>query len=165
MAELDSIRMPEPRIQTWLRNSIEAKFADLTTAEAERRTRLTRRRTELAGMQQRLLDAFLRGVVDEAAFGTKSDDLKTQIAEIERQLDGVGAVTEETGRLALSVYDFSQNLVKIWRNTNFASRRKLLECVSSNLALTDASLVLAKRSPFDWIAERPFLKNGRGGGI
>ncbi len=165
VAELDSIRIPVPRMQTWMRHSIEETFADLTTAEGERRTRLGRRRTELASMQNRLLDAFLRGTVDEAAFSAKSSEIKAQIAEVERQLDGAGAVTEETGRLALAVYDFSQNLVDIWRRSKFASRRKILECVSSNLALTDASLVLAKRSPFDWLAERPFLKDGRAGGI
>lgn len=103
--------------------------------------------------------------MDDAAFGAKTGDLKAQIAEVERQLDGAGMVTEETGRLALSVYDFSQNLVDIWRRSNFASRRTILECVSSNLVLTDASPVLAKRSPFDYLAERPFLKAGRGGGI
>ena len=165
VAELDSIRIPETRMQTWLRNSIETRFADLTTAEGERRVRLGRRRTELAGMQSRLLDAFLRGTVDEAAFSAKSAEIKAQIAEVERQLDGAGAVTEETGRLALAVYDFSQNLVDIWRRSKFASRRRILDCVSSNLALTDTSLVLAKRSPFDWLAERPFLKDGRGEGI
>jgi site-specific DNA recombinase len=165
VAELDSIRIPEPRIQTWLRNSIEAKFADLTTAEAERRARLGKRRIELVAMQDRLLDAFLRGAVDEAAFNAKTADLKAQLADVERQLDGAGMVTEENGRLALSVYDFSQNLVDIWRRSNFASRRTILECVSSNLALTDATLVVAKRSPFDYLAERPFLKDGRGVGI
>jgi len=61
-------------------------------------------------MQDRLLNAFLQGVVDEAAFNVKSADLKAQLAEVERQLDGAGAITEENGRLALSVFDFSQNL-------------------------------------------------------
>ncbi len=82
-------------------NTIEEKSSsDLTTAEAERRARLGKRRTELVAMQDRL-DAFLRGAVDEAAFGAKSGDLKAQIAEVERQLDGAGMVTEENGRLAL----------------------------------------------------------------
>ncbi len=132
LADLDSIRIPEPRVQAWFRDSIEAMFSDLTSAETERRTRLTKRRTELAGMQDRLLNAFLQGVVDEAAFNAKSAELKAEIAEIERQMDGAGAVTEETGRLALSVYDFSQHLVDIWHSSNFQGRKTLLTCVSSN---------------------------------
>ena len=162
VAELDSIRIPQPRIQAWLRNAIEATFADLTTAEAQRHARLGKRRSELLAMQDRLLDAFLRGAVDEAALGAKSADLKTQIEQVERELGGVGAVTEETGRLALSVYDFSQSLVDIWQGSNFARRRQILECVSLNAVLTDVTLVVSKRKPFDWLAERPFLKDGRG---
>ncbi len=43
-----------------------------------------------------------------------------------------------------------------------ASRRTILECVSSNRLLSVASLVLTKRRPFDSLAERPFFNNGRG---
>jgi hypothetical protein len=143
--DLDAIRIPEPRIRAWFRDAIEAMFDDVTTAEAERRRLLAKRRSELANMQDRLLNAFLQGVVDEAAFNAKSAELKAQLAEVERQLDGAGAVTEENGRLALSVFDFSQNLADIWRGSNFASRRTILECVSSNRLLSGASLVLIKR--------------------
>ena len=73
-----------------------------------------------------------------------------------------GAVTEESGRLALPVFDLSQNLVGIWRGSNFAARREILVCVSSNRALSDVTLCLEKRRPFDVFAERPFLKNSRG---
>ena len=164
VGDLDSIRIPDPDMQSWLREIIERKFADVTSAEADRRTRLGKRRTELAGMQDRLLNAFLQGVVDEAAFNAKGAELKAEIADVERQLDGAGAVTEENGRLALSVYDFSQNLVKIWEGSDSAQRRTILECVSLNRVLTDASLCVTKRRPFDWLAERPFLEIGRSGG-
>ncbi|GAB4138394.1 MAG: hypothetical protein Tsb009_06590 [Planctomycetaceae bacterium] len=65
------------------------------------------------------------------------------------------------GELALTVFDFSQNLGEIWRGSNFAVRREILNCVSLNRTLGDLSLVLAKRKPFDFLAERPFLKNSR----
>mgnify|MGYP000428854663 CR=1 FL=1 len=163
--DLDTIRIPEPRIRSWFRDAIEAMFSDITLAEAERRRALAKRRSELVNMQDRLLNAFLQGVVDETAFGAKSAELKAQLAEVERQLDGAGAVTEENGRLALSVFDFSQNLVDIWRGSNFASRRAILECVSSNRLLSGPSLVMTKRRPFDFLVERPFFNNGRGEGI
>jgi hypothetical protein len=41
-------------------------------------------------------------------------------------------------------------------------RREILECVSLNRALSDVSLDLARRKPFDYLAERPFSKDGRG---
>ncbi len=141
--ELDSIRIPQPRLRAWFRDALEAMFADLTRAEAERRRLLAKRRSELAGMQDRLLNAFLQGVVDEAAFNAKAAELRLQLAEVERQLDEEGT-TENNGRLALSVFDFSQNLADIWRGSNFASRRAILECVSSNRFLSKTSLVLVE---------------------
>ena len=105
----------------------------------------------------------------EREYPKASDDIaaetKSEIADVEQQLDGAGAVTEENGRLALSVYDFSQNLVKIWEGSDSAQRRTILECASLNRVLTDASLCVTKRRPFDWLAERPFLQNGSGGWI
>ncbi len=144
VAELDSICIPVPRIQQWFRDAIEARFENPATAEKERRSRLAKRRTELANMQDRLLNAYLQGVVDEAAFGVKSSEIKAQLADVEKQLEGAGAVTEENGRLALSVYDFSQNLAEIWQGSNFPSRRAILECVSSNRELTTTSFCVTK---------------------
>ncbi len=165
LAELDNIRIPDPRVQAWMRAAIEAKFADLPAAEAERRTRLTKRRTELVNMQDRLLTTFLQGTVDEAAYNAKTAEIKSYLTEVERQLETVSAVTTETGRLALSVYDFSQNLVNIWRRSNNVDKKAILTCVSSNPMLFNAKLVLPKRKPFDFLAERPFLKDGRSEGI
>lgn len=162
LTELDTIRIPDPEMQTWLRNSIETLFEDTAKTEAERRKMLFQRRADLTNMQHRLLNAFLNGTVDEAAFNIKSVELKTQLADVERQLGRGGAVTEETARLALSVFDFSQNLADIWRGSNFSNRRKILECVSSNRLLSDVTISLTKRKPFDFLAERPFLQNGRG---
>jgi len=65
------------------------------------------------------------------------------------------------GQTALAVFDFNQNLVDISRGSNFAVRRQILDCVSSNRLLSDTSLVLIKRRPFDFLVERPFLKKSR----
>jgi hypothetical protein len=45
-------------------------------------------------------------------------------------------------------------------STTDAARLAILECVSSNRVLSGVSLALVKRRPFDFLAERPFLKNG-----
>ena len=63
---------------------------------------------------------------------------------------------------ALALFDFGQNLVGLWRRSNSAVRREILECVSLNRTVSDVSLYVVKRRPFDFIAERPFLNNGRG---
>ncbi|HQL76412.1 MAG TPA: hypothetical protein PLD58_24820, partial [Phycisphaerae bacterium] len=99
---------------------------------------------------------------EEAVFTGKSVDLKTQIEEAERQLDETDQFDPAFGQAAMAVFEFSQNLVPLWLGSNSGTRREILECVSLNRLLTDTSLVLVKRRPFDFLVERPFLNKSRG---
>ena len=126
------------------------------------RKTLAKRKTELANMQDRLLNSHLAGLVDEATFKAKAVELKREAEDVERQMDEAGDFDPKRGELALDVFDFSQNLANLWHGSNFATRREILECVSLNRTLSDVSLGLVKRKPFDILAERPFLRHGRG---
>ena len=159
---LDSFRFPSEETAAWFRETLEAAFADQERIERHRRRTLKKRRTELANMQDRLLNTHLVGAIDEATFSAKSTDLKHQQADVERQFSEIPRLDLNQAETALDAFDFSQNLVKIWRGSNSAARRELLDCVSLNRTLSDVSLYLAKRKPFDIFAERPFLKNSRG---
>ncbi len=121
---------------------------------------LNKRRAELVNMQDRLLNAFLGGTIEESVYTAKSNDLRNQLEEVERGLDEGNRVTEENGRLALTVFDFSQNLGGIWQSSNLATRKEILECVTSNRQLFATSLCLTKRKPFDILAEVRNLDDG-----
>ncbi len=162
LEELDSIRLPSPKIAEWFRDSLSAAFADESYARSQQKKMLAKRRTELANMQDRLLNGYLAGTIDEEAFNTKSGELRQEIEHVERQLDEAGSFDTSYGDMALSVFDFSQNLASLWRGSNYAIRREILECVSSNRSISDVSLYVVKRKPFDFLAERPFLKKTRG---
>jgi hypothetical protein len=43
-----------------------------------------------------------------------------------------------------------------------SEKREIPSCVSLNRTVSDVSLYVAKRRPFDFLAERPFLRNGEG---
>jgi site-specific DNA recombinase len=62
----------------------------------------------------------------------------------------------------LAIFDWSQNAAEIWRGSNNAQRRDILDSVCLHRTLSDVSLVTTKRKPFDVLAERPLLKNSRG---
>ncbi len=162
--ELATIALPEFH-QRWFRHAIEAAFDDVSTVQATSRKMLHKRRTELQNMQDRLLNSYLAGTIDESIFQIKSADLKSQLKDVEEQLQQVDQYDPAYGKLALTVFDFSQNLMPLWRGSNSAQKREILEVVSSNRMLDDVSLVLKKRKPFDFLAERPFLKKSRGGRI
>jgi hypothetical protein len=160
--EFEAFRLPTERHIQWFRDCLASAFNEVDVAQAQRKKTLTKRRTELANMQDRLLNGYLAGTIEEAIFTAKSADLKTQLEEVERQLDETDQFDPAFGQAAMAVFEFSQNLVPLWRGSNSTTRREILECVSLNRLLTDTSLVLVKRKPFDFLAERPFLKKTRG---
>ena len=160
--ELASIRLPSPRFRPglgklWMQRSLMSPDSVLQQKKA-----LTKRRTELANMQERLFNAYLAGTIDEAAFQAKSEEMKRDAANVERQLADVESIDESARELALSVFDFSQNLVNLWNGSNYERKREILECVSSNRVLGPLSLYLEKRKPFDILAKGLSLKDGRG---
>ena len=159
--EFEAFRIPDKATSDWFRDAITAAFSDVGSAAAMRRKMLTKRCTELTNMQDRLLNGHLAGTIDEPTFQTKSVEIKMQLDEAKRQLDEADKFDPAVGQTALSVYDFSQNLVALWRGSNWAHKRSILECVSLNRRLSDVSLVLVKRRPFDFLAERPFLQQSR----
>ena len=88
--------------------------------------------------------------------------MKEEAEDVERQMEEAGDFDPKRGDLALAVFGLSQNLANLWRGSNPAVKREILECVSSSRTLSDVSLCLTKRKPFDFLAERPFSDDGRG---
>ena len=159
--EFKKFVMP-PEVAQWFRASIQTAFADLGELRRQKKQALAKRRTELVGMQDRLLNGYLAGAIEQAAFQAKAADLKREIAQVEEALERATVCDPDAPARALALFDFSQRLVDIWHRSNSQDKRQIVDCVSLNRTLDDVTLVLAKRSPFDYLAERPFLKDGRG---
>lgn len=77
-------------------------------------------------MQDRLLNGYLAGAVEQAVFQAKAADLKREIAQVEEALERATLCGPDAPARALALFDFSQKLVDVY------------------------------------LAERPFLKDGRG---
>ncbi|NLF29269.1 MAG: hypothetical protein GX591_00110 [Planctomycetes bacterium] len=159
--ELAAIALPEAHAR-WFRESLEDGFSKIGVIQAEQKRVLAKRRTELTRMQDRLLNGYLAGSIDEQMFQAKSLDLKVQLEDNERQLDEADKFDPACADAALVTFDFSQNLVELWRGSNSAEKREMLELVSLNRKVSDVNLVLIKRKLFDFLVERPFLKTSRG---
>src|SRR5262245_22891021 len=113
-------------------------------------------------MQDRLLNAYLAGTVEEVVFSAKSNELKAEAAKTGEALAQVGDGTPTRGERALVLFDWSQRAFDLWRRSNNSIRREILDSVCLNRTLSDVSLVTTKRKPFDVFAERPHLENSRG---
>ena len=93
----------------------------------------------------------------------KSAEFQRELEGVEQQIGKAWDHDPERGEMALAVFDFNQNLSRLWRGSDFAIRREILERVSLNRTLSDVSLSLEKRNPFDYLVERPSLQVSRGG--
>ena len=160
--DLAALRLPSPQIADWFRHAVGAAFSDLGKLHRDQAKTLQKRQTELKGKQDRLLEAYLSGLVDEETFHEKSAQLRGEIAATQESLEEVRSTTPEGAEAALAVFDWSQNAAEHWRGSNNAVRREILEFACLNRTLSDVSLVLTKTKPFDILAEGPENQRSRG---
>lgn len=160
--DLASLRLPTPEAATWFRSALQAAVLDVTSHQRRQAAALTKRKSELTAMQNRLLNAYLAGTVDEVTFSAKTNELKAEAAKTGESLDVVGDATPARGETALVLFDWSQQAADLWHGSNNSIRREILDSVCLNRTLSDVSLVTTKRKPFDVFAERPNLENSRG---
>jgi hypothetical protein len=157
--DLATMRMATPEVASWFWTELRAAATDLTAYRRRQSTSLAKRKSELATMQDRLLNAYLAGTVDEVVYTAKAAELKAEADEALAQLANVDPGRAET---AAALFDWTQNAAETWRGSNNAIRREILDLVSLKRTLTDVSLVTTKRKPFDVFAEGLNLEKSRG---
>ena len=161
-AELSTLRIDPPDVRELIRRTLALMLTDRSAHEERQTTQLTKRRTELQNMQERLLNAYLAGTIEEATFRAKSDQLRGDMAWVTEALEGAKRGDPGDTEGAMSLFDFSQNAAEFWRGSNSAARREILDAVSLNRRLSDVTLCVEKRKPFDVLAEGLVLKKSRG---
>lgn len=160
--DLAKMRFPTPEIAGWFRKALAAAFTDVEIAKQRQLGTLAKRSTELMTMQDRLLNAYLVGTIDEPTYNAKLAELKGEsmkIDEIVEQLNDAEPVDTDLGLL---LFDWSQNAADLWLGSNITQKREILDLICLNRRLSDVSLVLTKRKPFDVFAERPEFVESRG---
>ena len=151
--DLAKMRLATPELTAWLRTELRAAVSDLTVYRRRQSTSLAKRKTELATMQDRLLNTYLTGTVEEVVYKAKSNELKSEVARVDEALAQLGDVDPAYGDVALALFEWTQNAVEIWRGSNNAIRREILDAVCLNRTLTDVNLSATKRKPFDVFAK------------
>jgi hypothetical protein len=160
--DLARMRLATPELADWFRTELRAAVTDLTVYRRQQSKSLAKRKTELAAMQDRLLNAYLAGTVEEAVYKSKSTELKTEVAKADESLAQSGDVDPARAETALALFDWTQNASEIWRGSNNRVRREILDAVCLNRTLTDVNLDATKRKPFDVFAKGLEIKNSRG---
>ncbi len=160
--DLSLLKFDSPELRDLFRQTLDEAFRALTDQQERQNTALIKRRTELAHMQDRLLNAYLAGTVDEDVMKEKSEELRQDRARLEESIAACSEMGTAVGDLALQIFDWCQNASEEWRRSSSDARREILEAVSLNRTLSEDSLVITKRKPFDVLAEGSVLETSRG---
>jgi len=152
--DLDQMRLTTPELASWFRTQLRDAVTDLTAYRRRQAGALGKRKAELVTMQDRLLNAYLVGTVEEDVYKAKSNALKADSAATDESLAKLGALDPGRGEAAVALFDWTQRAGDAWRSSNNARRREILDLVCLNRALGDVNLVTQKRKPFDVIVER-----------
>ncbi|MEW6199766.1 MAG: recombinase family protein [Planctomycetota bacterium] len=161
LADLATLCIGPGDARDLIRKTLTLVLADLASHQAQQTAQLTKRLSELQNMQERLLNAYLAGTIDEATLRAKSDDLKGDMARVTEALEGVTRLDEGAIDRAMALFDFAQHAADVWRGSNSATRREILDALSLNRTLSDATLCIQKRKPFDLLAGGLVLKKSR----
>ncbi|GIX04905.1 MAG: hypothetical protein KatS3mg114_0774 [Planctomycetaceae bacterium] len=164
-ADLETIRIPDDALADWFRTALQVTFRDIGDVQREQRIAQKKRLAEIEAMQERLLNAYLAGTINEATLAARQTQLRDESAAVAATLATCGDLGPEDVRTALGVFEFAQNAAQIWRGSKMDQKREILESVSLNRMLGDVTLVLEKRKPFDELAKRPLVTSSRAGGI
>lgn len=160
--DLGKMQMATPELASWFRTELRSAVTDLTAYRRRQATALAKRKSELATMQDRLLNAYLASTIEEVVYKAKSNELKAEAAKTDESLAQLGDVDPARGETALALFDWTQTAAETWRGSNNAIRREILDSVCLNRTLGDVNLYAKKRKPFDVFAEGLEIKNSRG---
>jgi len=127
--DLASLRLPTSEIALWFRSALQAAVVDVTANQRRQAASLAKRKAELAAMQDRLLNAYLAGTVEEVVFIAKSNELKAEAAKTDESLALLADSGPARGETALTLFDWSQRAADLWRGSNNALRREILDSV------------------------------------
>ena len=153
--DLETLRLPSPEVTGWFRRALSGAFLNISSHQRQQTKVLTKRTTELRNMQDKLLNAYLGGTVDESLFQSKTEELRDELAQTRENIEKLSEVDSTRGERAVRIFDWSQKVADRWRGSNNPLRRRILETVCLNRTLSDVSLCTAKRRPFDILAKRP----------
>ena len=155
------MRLASHELADWFRKSLRAAVSDMTDYRRTQSAAIVKRKSELVGMQDRLLNAYLAGNVEEAVYQAKLNDLKAAAAAADESLGQLGDVDPGRADSVLELFEWTQKAAEIWRGSKMDVRREILHAVSLNRTVSDVSLVTVKRKPFDVLAETAKMEQSR----
>jgi site-specific DNA recombinase len=148
---LSSLQIDEA-VSEWLLAELE-KLHDQGMDEAALK-RLVSRRKALQGLQARAYEDKLLGKIDEAFWAERNAAWQTELAEINWELLSIENAPPKADLLAAArkPVELLQVAPTLYVTQDPAEKARLLKTIVSNYTITDGSVSVVLRSPFDVLA-------------
>ena len=148
---LASLQIDEA-VSEWILAELE-ELHDKGTDEAALK-RLVSRRKALQGLQAKAYEEKLLGKIDEGFWAQRNAAWQTELAEINTELAGIENAPAKADLLAAArkPVELLQAAPTLYVTQDSAEKAKLLKTLVSNYTITDGSLSVVLRSPFDVLA-------------
>lgn len=156
------MRIENDEVREWFRAVLASQTRDTQVEARAQRLELTRQESLIVARQDRLVNMRISEEIDEATFARKHTEMRDQLAKIKLQLDVLDRSRDETGELAVKVFELSQTLQEQWLAADYSAKRRILEIVFLNCRLDGVTLVPEIRKPFDVLAQGLVSEKSRG---
>ncbi len=95
----------------------------------------------------------LNGLVLPSEWKTTDDALKTEQEQLKREIDAVENGADDRINQGITLIELLERTESIWESASKSKKVKILKTFVSNLVLTDGSIGIVYRKPFDLLAE------------
>jgi len=146
--QLRTLKLPSPEITGWFRAALKKSLTDEAEFHREKQARLKKRRSELETKLNRLLDAFIGGTVEKAAYDAKALEIRDEVERIKQEEISESHVNASFIETAEAVFNLTQHAAETWLISNWPIKRELLEIFSLKCELSDTSLFITWNKPF-----------------
>ena len=152
VAELNTLKLPSPEITEWFRTALKASLADEAELHRNMQAQLKKRRSELETRLERLLDAFLSGTVEKAAYDKKALEIRDEVERIKQDELSETRINATFIESVEAAFNLTQSAAETWAVSDSTVKRELLEMFSLKSELSDTTLTLTWNKPFNNLA-------------
>lgn len=162
LAVFDRMQVHDESMRDWFRAVLRSQTKDAQRDAQAQRIELNRQLSLLEEKRDRLLNMRLEDQVDQDTYASKHTEIRDRMASLKLQLEVLSRSADETGELALKVFELSQTLRQQWVSADYATRRRILDIVCLNCILDGVTLVPTLRKPFDVLEKGMISEKTRG---
>ena len=144
---LDRIRIPKA-FHEWAIKQLRVWAKEENKQGVYRRSHIQKKYNENEALMAKLLDSYLRGIVDESTYKESKTRYELEMGRLEGQLKGHGDDKVKWLEEAERVFDLAKEARDKFGTGDRETKRRVLKAFGSNFSLKDKKLLVELQMPF-----------------